>query len=69
MAAWIGINILFGATGLSITGGVANVAWEAHLGGFAAGLLAFGLFDPPAYSASGGPGNVGYGDWGGGKGE
>lgn len=62
---WIGLNTLFGAAGLVPGGGIVDVAWQAHLGGFVAGLLLFGLFDPPAYSPSGGPGNVAYGDWSG----
>jgi len=28
----------------------ATVAWEAHIGGFLVGLLAFRWFDPPAAS-------------------
>ena len=64
VGVWIGLNWLFGATALSGALGVtAQVAWEAHLGGFLAGLLLFGLFDPIRYSASGGPGNVDYGEW------
>lgn len=38
------INLGIGLAG-SATGGVA-IAWEAHLGGFLVGLLAFRLFDP-----------------------
>ena len=61
---WIGLNLLFGATALSgILGVAVQVAWEAHLGGFLFGLLVFGLFDPLRWSPSGGPGNVGYGEW------
>lgn len=64
VGVWIGLNFLFGATALSGALGVtAQVAWEAHLGGFLMGLLIFGLFDPPRWSPSGGPGNVGYGEW------
>ncbi|MBO6633531.1 rhomboid family intramembrane serine protease [Parvibaculum sp.] len=64
VGVWIGLNFLFGATALSGAFGVtAQVAWEAHLGGFLMGLLIFGLFDPPRWSPSGGPGNVGYGEW------
>jgi membrane associated rhomboid family serine protease len=64
VGVWIGLNFLFGATALSGALGVtAQVAWEAHLGGFLAGLLLFGLFDPIRYSPSGGPGNVDYGEW------
>lgn len=61
---WLGLNFLFGPTGLSAAvGSSAAVAWEAHMGGFLAGLLLFGLFDPMQFSASGGPGNVDYGQW------
>jgi membrane associated rhomboid family serine protease len=65
VAVWIGLNFLFGPTGLTVTGETANIAWEAHLGGFLAGLLFFGFFDPFRASPSGGPGNVGYGEWSG----
>lgn len=39
-------NLALGASGSFLTPGSAGIAWEAHLGGFAVGLLAFGLFDP-----------------------
>ncbi|HEX7775144.1 MAG TPA: rhomboid family intramembrane serine protease, partial [Parvibaculum sp.] len=65
VAVWIGLNFLFGPTGITVTGEAVNVAWEAHLGGFLAGLLLFGFFDPYRTSPSGGPGNVGYGEWSG----
>ncbi|MDP9136878.1 MAG: rhomboid family intramembrane serine protease [Pseudomonadota bacterium] len=42
--AWLGINVIFGVTGIG-TQGQGQVAWEAHLGGFAVGLLLFGVFD------------------------
>ena len=64
VGAWIGINLLFGPTGFtSALGSSAPVAWEAHLGGFLAGLLLFGFFDPVPLSPSGGPGNARYGEW------
>jgi membrane associated rhomboid family serine protease len=63
VGVWIGLNFLFGPTGISPTGEAADIAWEAHLGGFFAGLLLFGLFDPIQASASGGPRNVDYGQW------
>lgn len=44
---WFGVNLLFGIGSVSITGGEQIVAWEAHVGGFLAGLLLFPLFDPP----------------------
>lgn len=47
LVVWFGINLLFGATSLSIGGGADEiVAWEAHIGGFVAGLLLFSWFDP-----------------------
>ena len=42
------LNLLFGLGSLSIAGDDQNVAWEAHVGGFIAGLLLFSLFDPVA---------------------
>jgi membrane associated rhomboid family serine protease len=63
VAVWLGVNVLFGVAGLSLSGDTVSIAWEAHLGGFVAGLLLFGLFDPMKQSPSGGPGNVGYGEW------
>jgi len=46
LVVWFGINILFGAGPLPITGSEQPVAWEAHIGGFLAGLLLFSWFDP-----------------------
>jgi membrane associated rhomboid family serine protease len=46
LAVWFGINILFGVSSLPITGGDQPVAWQAHIGGFLAGLLLFSWFDP-----------------------
>ncbi len=50
LGVWFGINLLFGATSLSIAGAGAGevVAWQAHIGGFLAGLLLFSWFDPPS---------------------
>lgn len=45
-AVWITMNVLFGAANLPIPGSEGQIAWQAHLGGFAAGLLLFRLFDP-----------------------
>jgi len=44
---WLGINYFSGATGLATPDGQDPVAWEAHLGGFLAGLLLLGLIDRP----------------------
>ena len=46
LVVWFGINILFGAGFTSLSGGQ-PVAWQAHIGGFLAGLLLFSWFDPP----------------------
>ena len=55
---WFGSDLLFGIfPGLSGLGGDAPVAWQAHIGGFAAGLLLFPLFDtarPPAEASQDG---------------
>jgi membrane associated rhomboid family serine protease len=46
LAVWFGTNILFGVGSIAIGADGANVAWQAHIGGFFAGLLLFSLFDP-----------------------
>ena len=46
LAVWFGINLLFGLGSLPITGSEQPVAWQAHIGGFLAGLLLFSWFDP-----------------------
>ena len=46
IAVWFGLNLLFGMGTVSVTGEDQSVAWQAHVGGFVAGLLLFGLFDP-----------------------
>jgi membrane associated rhomboid family serine protease len=46
IGSMVGMNLLFGVgLGKLITDG--GIAWEAHLGGFAAGLLLFSWFDHP----------------------
>jgi membrane associated rhomboid family serine protease len=42
---WVVVNIIAGVTGLGTGGEVQLVAWQAHLGGYAAGLLLAGPFD------------------------
>jgi membrane associated rhomboid family serine protease len=45
---WFALNFVFGVSGaIPGLGEGAVVAWEAHIGGFLAGLLLFGWFDPP----------------------
>jgi len=47
VGVWFGLNLLFGLGSVSfLTGDNQSVAWEAHVGGFLAGLLLFSLFDP-----------------------
>ena len=47
VGVWFALNLLFGLGSLSIAGAANQaVAWEAHLGGFLAGLLLFSSFDP-----------------------
>jgi membrane associated rhomboid family serine protease len=47
VGAWIGLNILFGLGSVSIGEGAGQqIAWQAHIGGFLAGLLLFNAFDP-----------------------
>lgn len=46
LGVWFGLNILFGVGSLSLGGGEQSVAWQAHIGGFLAGLLLFAAFDP-----------------------
>jgi membrane associated rhomboid family serine protease len=46
IVAWTLLNVLVALAAPTLLEG-RNIAWEAHLGGFFTGLLAFGLFDPP----------------------
>ncbi|MCK1715609.1 MULTISPECIES: rhomboid family intramembrane serine protease [unclassified Bradyrhizobium] len=46
LAVWFGVNIIFGISALGIETEGASVAWQAHIGGFFAGLMLFALFDP-----------------------
>jgi membrane associated rhomboid family serine protease len=46
LAIWFGVNIIFGIGAISVGTEGASVAWQAHIGGFFAGLLLFSLFDP-----------------------
>ena len=44
LSIWLILNLVFGLT--AFMGGGASIAWEAHLGGFVAGLLIFPYLDP-----------------------
>ncbi len=46
LAVWFGVNIVFGVGSIAIGSEGASVAWQAHIGGFFAGLVLFSLFDP-----------------------
>src|SRR6202035_721930 len=46
LAIWFGVNIIFGVGSIAIGTDGASVAWQAHIGGFLAGLILFSLFDP-----------------------
>ena len=60
LAVWFGVNIIFGIGSIAIGAEGASVAWQAHIGGFLAGLMLFSLFDPvpraPADAADASPG-------------
>jgi membrane associated rhomboid family serine protease len=45
LLVWFGLNLLFGLGTIALPGMDENVAWEAHIGGFLAGLFGFNLFD------------------------
>ncbi len=46
LLVWFGINFLFGVASFPALTGGETVAWQAHVGGFLAGLLLFSWFDP-----------------------
>src|SRR5947209_9471047 len=52
LSVWFGVNILFGAFSVGMPGVEQAIAWQAHIGGFLVGLLAFAAFDPVPTSAS-----------------
>lgn len=43
---WFGLNLVFGLMSSPAPGAPASVAWQAHIGGFLAGLALFPLLDP-----------------------
>ncbi len=52
---WLGTNLVFGLWSLGTPGMQGSIAWDAHLGGFLTGLLAFPLFDRRPAAAYSGP--------------
>jgi membrane associated rhomboid family serine protease len=46
LAVWFGLNILFGIGSVTMPGIEQAIAWQAHIGGFLAGLVLFPVFDP-----------------------
>ncbi|MGQ0456141.1 MAG: rhomboid family intramembrane serine protease [Hyphomicrobium sp.] len=50
-ALFVGVNLL-AMIGFGQFGSSSGIAWEAHLGGYAFGLLAFGAFDVATHNAS-----------------
>jgi membrane associated rhomboid family serine protease len=58
LGVWFGLNLLFGLGSFGVDGSDQEIAWQAHIGGFLAGLLAFPLFDPvkrPRFGNTDGP--------------
>ena len=45
LGIWFAVNLLFGL-GSGVIDGDTSIAWQAHIGGFLAGLILFPLFDP-----------------------
>jgi membrane associated rhomboid family serine protease len=49
---WFGLNLLMGIGTITMPGVEGSIAWQAHIGGFIAGLVLFSVFDPaPAPAA------------------
>jgi membrane associated rhomboid family serine protease len=57
LAVWFALNLVFGIGSLSLDGGEQAIAWQAHIGGFLAGLIGFAAFDPVKASPPIDPGN------------
>ena len=52
LGIWFAVNIIFGVGSIAIGADGASVAWQAHIGGFVAGLVLFSLFDPVPRAAA-----------------
>src|SRR5262249_38911498 len=48
----IGVYALFGLQFFALPGIEQSIAWEAHIGGFVVGFLAFSLFDPVGHEVA-----------------
>jgi len=48
LVVWFGLNLLLGIGSLPLADDGQQVAWQAHIGGFLAGLVLFSPFDPVA---------------------
>jgi membrane associated rhomboid family serine protease len=53
---WVILNLLSGLTGFGSLRGLELVAWQAHLGGYFAGLFLLPLFDAPSAAVQADPG-------------
>jgi membrane associated rhomboid family serine protease len=49
LAVWLGLNFVFGSGLVPLAGEGASIAWQAHVGGFLAGILAFSFLDRPQW--------------------
>jgi membrane associated rhomboid family serine protease len=58
LVVWFGVNLLFGLGSIGMPGVEQAIAWQAHIGGFVAGLVGFAAFDPIPISRDAG-GNEG----------
>ena len=58
LGVWFGLNLVFGIGSIGLDGAEQPIAWQAHIGGFLAGLIGFAAFDPiksPRFDDGGGP--------------
>jgi membrane associated rhomboid family serine protease len=46
LLVWFGVNVLFGVFSIGAGDVDQAIAWQAHIGGFVTGLVAFAAFDP-----------------------
>ena len=53
---WFALNYFLGAGIFQVAGEDSSIAWQAHIGGFMAGLLLFPVFDPVNVQPDNSPG-------------